>query len=65
MARALFGYVDNPCDHRTLELQVARLRGRIRELEVEVAELRGEAAARDAIDRQLVMMQDEPTPALA
>ncbi len=64
MARALFGYVDNPCDHRTLELQVAQLRGRIRALEAEVAELRGEAAARDAMERQL-LMQDEAAPALA
>jgi uncharacterized protein YigA (DUF484 family) len=65
MARALFGYVDNPSDSRTLELQLARLRARVRDLEGEVAELRGEAAARDSIERQLALLQDEPAPVLA
>ena len=60
MARALYGYVNAPTNSRDIELQVARLRGRVRELEAEVAELRAEAAARDAIDRQLALLQDEP-----
>ena len=60
MARALYGYVNAPTDSRYTELQVARLRGRIRELEAEVAELRAEMAARDAIDQQLALLQDEP-----
>ena len=65
MARALFGYVDNPISSRTLEVQVARLRARIGELEAELAELRGEAAARDALERQLALLEDQPAPALA
>jgi|SoimicmetaTmtLPB_FD_contig_51_5810094_length_826_multi_1_in_0_out_0_2 uncharacterized protein YigA (DUF484 family) len=60
MARALYGYVNAPTNSRDIELQVVRLRGRVRELEAEVAELRAEAAARDAIDRQLALLQDEP-----
>jgi uncharacterized protein YigA (DUF484 family) len=59
MARALYGYVNAPTSRDT-EIQVARLRGRVRELEAEVAELRAEAAARDAIDQQLALLQDEP-----
>jgi uncharacterized protein YigA (DUF484 family) len=60
MARALYGFVNAPTTSREIELQVARLRGRVRELEAEVADLRAEAAARDAIEQQLALLQDEP-----
>jgi uncharacterized protein YigA (DUF484 family) len=60
MARALYGFVNAPTNSRDTEFQVARLRGRVRELEAQVAELRAEAAARDALDEQLALLQDEP-----
>jgi hypothetical protein len=41
MARALVGYVGSATDHN-LALEVARLRGRVRELEAELAEVHAE-----------------------
>jgi hypothetical protein len=57
MARALYGFVGTTGTHRTLELQVSRLRARVRELEAELAEVRAEAAARDAVDRHTLDRQ--------
>lgn len=57
MARALFGYVDTPTNSRLLEVELAELRGRVRELEAELAELRGETAAREALERQMALLE--------
>jgi hypothetical protein len=53
MARALLGYVGTTPQHLT-ELEMMRLRARVRELQVEVSELRAEAAARRAVDQAAV-----------
>jgi len=49
MARALLGYVGSASQH-IQEVELARLRARVRELQAEVAELRAEAAARRAVE---------------
>lgn len=48
MARALLGYIGSAPQH-VQDIELARLRGRVRELEAEVAELRGEAAVQRAV----------------
>jgi ribosomal protein L29 len=53
MARALLGYV-GPASQQLQELEIARLRARVRELEAEVGELRAEAAARRLVDQAAV-----------
>lgn len=53
MARALLGYVGTIPQH-IQEIEVARLRARVRQLEAEVSELRAEAAARRAVDQAAV-----------
>jgi ribosomal protein L29 len=63
MARALLGYVGTASQH-IQELELARLRARVRELEAELGELRAEAAARRAVehvdvDRELTRIVGE------
>lgn len=53
MARALLGFVGTTPQNIS-ELELARLRARVRELQAEVSELRAEAATRRAIDRAAV-----------
>jgi uncharacterized protein YlxW (UPF0749 family) len=53
MARALLGYVANTPQHM-MELELMRLRARVRELQAEVSELHAEAAARRAVDQAAV-----------
>ena len=52
MARALFGYVGTPTQQEH-DIEIARLRGVIRDLQAEISELRGEAAARRHLDTHL------------
>ncbi len=57
MARALLGYVGTPSAHLQ-ELELARLRARVRELQAEISELKAEAAARRAVDIELDRISD-------
>ncbi|MEP6851996.1 MAG: hypothetical protein ABJA87_04990 [bacterium] len=54
MARALLGYVGTSSTTPLQDLELARLRSRVRELEAEVSELRAEAAARRAVESDSV-----------
>jgi uncharacterized protein YigA (DUF484 family) len=53
MARALLGYVASN-SNQVQEIELARLRSRVRELQAEISELRAEAAARRAVDQAAV-----------
>jgi hypothetical protein len=68
MARALLGYVGTTSQH-IQEIELVRLRARVRELQAEVSELRAEAAARRAVDQaavdqELKSIVGESSPAL-
>ena len=52
MARALLGYVGTP-SQQSQEIELARLRARVRELQAEISELRAEASARRMFDVDL------------
>jgi hypothetical protein len=53
MARALLGYVGSAPQHLQ-EIELVRLRAKVRELHAEISELRAEAAARRAVDAKSV-----------
>jgi hypothetical protein len=74
MARALMGYVGNGIDQH-LQVEVARLRRRVRELETELAALRTSEASLDnisdlhqadpSLDLELHQLAERSAPALA
>jgi hypothetical protein len=74
MARALMGYVGNGIDQH-LQVEVARLRRRVRELETELAALRTSEASLDnigeinrtdpSLDLELHQLAESSAPALA
>ena len=49
MARALVGYIATP-SQVAQEVELARLRARVRDLQAEISELRAEAAAHRVLD---------------
>ena len=49
MARALVGYVAAP-NQIALEIELSRLRARVRDLQAEISEMRAEAAAHRVLD---------------
>lgn len=63
MARALLGYVGTPSQH-SQDVELARLRARVRELQAEISELRAEASARRMLDVDLGRSLDDRQAAL-
>jgi hypothetical protein len=49
MARALLGHLPNAADRHLVE-EIARLRGRVRDLEGEIAELKAQRQAEQLLD---------------